>query len=231
MRFFMQVKQEIIPLDLIPHNDELDLLIELERERMTRDLHDELGQILSAIQLNSEAIKFVVGDKNEDALRLISAIQTKIKDAHNAVSEVINEKRPATTETDIAFKIKKEFLTRLNESPMRVVFGEMDESITISHVKWRQLHHIIQELITNIVRHARATEVRVTFYQKNLRLRLVVEDNGIGLPANINLSAMTSNGIVGIQHRVAMLNGMVEFSKLDATSDMQGLRVSLSIPY
>lgn len=227
----MQVKQEIIPLDLIPHNDELDLLIELERERMTRDLHDELGQILSAIQLNSEAIKFVVGDKNEDALRLISAIQTKIKDAHNAVSEVINEKRPATTETDIAFKIKKEFLTRLNESPMRVVFGEMDESITISHVKWRQLHHIIQELITNIVRHARATEVRVTFYQKNLRLRLVVEDNGIGLPANINLSAMTSNGIVGIQHRVAMLNGMVEFSKLDATSDMQGLRVSLSIPY
>ena len=231
MRFFMQVKQEIIPLDLIPHNDELDLLIELERERMTRDLHDELGQILSAIQLNSEAIKFVVGDKNEDALRLISAIQTKIKDAHNAVSEVINEKRPATTETDIAFKIKKEFLTRLNESPMRVVFGEMDESITISHVKWRQLHHIIQELITNIVRHARATEVRVTFYQKNLRLRLVVEDNGIGLPANINLSAMTSNGIVGIQHRVAILHGMVEFSKLDATSDMQGLRVSLSIPY
>ena len=227
----MQVKQEIIPLDLIPHNDELDLLIELERERMTRDLHDELGQILSAIQLNSEAIKFVVGDKNEDALRLISAIQTKIKDAHNAVSEVINEKRPATTETDIAFKIKKEFLTRLNESPMRVVFGEMDESITISHVKWRQLHHIIQELITNIVRHARATEVRVTFYQKNLRLRLVVEDNGIGLPANINLSAMTSNGIVGVQHRVAMLNGMVEFSKLDATSDMPGLRVSLSIPY
>lgn len=227
----MQVNQEIIPLDLIPNNDELDLLIELERERMTRDLHDELGQILSAIQLNSEAIKFVVGDKNEDALRLISAIQTKIKDAHNAVSEVINEKRPATTETDIAFKIKKEFLTRLNESPMRVVFGEMDESITISHVKWRQLHHIIQELITNIVRHARATEVRVTFYQKNLRLRLVVEDNGIGLPANINLSAMTSNGIVGVQHRVAMLNGMVEFSKLDATSDMPGLRVSLSIPY
>lgn len=231
MRFFMQVNQEIIPLDLIPHNDELDLLIELERERMTRDLHDELGQILSAIQLNSEAIKFVVGDKNEDALRLISAIQTKIKDAHNAVSEVINEKRPATTETDIAFKIKKEFLTRLNESPMRVVFGEMDESITISHVKWRQLHHIIQELITNIVRHARATEVRVTFYQKNLRLRLVVEDNGIGLPANINLSAMTSNGIVGVQHRVAMLNGMVEFSKLDASTDMPGLRVSLSIPY
>ncbi|QVL44807.1 MAG: hypothetical protein KFB94_05700 [Methylophilaceae bacterium] len=227
----MQVKQEIIPLDLIPHNDELDLLIELERERMTRDLHDELGQILSAIQLNSEAIKFVVGDKNEDALRLISAIQTKIKDAHNAVSEVINEKRPATTETDIAFKIKKEFLTRLNESPMRVVFGEMDESVTISHVKWRQLHHIIQELITNIVRHARATEVRVTFYQKNLRLRLVVEDNGIGLPANTNLSAMTSNGIVGLQHRVAMLNGMVEFSKLDATSDMPGLKVSLSIPY
>jgi signal transduction histidine kinase len=227
----MQVNQEIIPLDLIPNNDELDLLIELERERMTRDLHDELGQILSAIQLNSEAIKFVVGDKNEDALRLISAIQTKIKDAHNAVSEVINEKRPATTETDIAFKIKKEFLTRLNESPIRVVFGEMDESITISHVKWRQLHHIIQELITNIVRHARATEVRVTFYQKNLRLRLVVEDNGIGLPANINLSAMTSNGIVGVQHRVAMLNGMVEFSKLDATSDMPGLRVSLSIPY
>lgn len=227
----MQVNQDIVPLDLLPHNEDLDLLIELERERMTRDLHDELGQILSAIQLNSEAIKFVVGESNDDALRLVTAIQSKIKDAHNAVSEVLKEKRPTNIETDIAFKIKKEFISRFKESRVRIVFGEMDEAITLSQVKWKQLYHIIQELITNIVRHARATEVRVTFYQKNLRLRLVVEDNGIGLPAKVNLSEITSNGISGIKHRVAMLNGIVEFSKLDASSDVPGLRVSLSMPY
>jgi len=227
----MQVNQDVIPSDLLPKNDDIDLLIELERERLTRDLHDELGQILSAIQLNSEAIKFVVGETNLDALRLIEAIQTKIKDAHNAVSEIINEKRPTDVETNVALKIKKEFLTRLEESSLVIKFGEMDETITLSQVKWKQLYHIIQELITNIVRHSRATDVKVDFYQKNLRLCLVVEDNGVGLPSKSNLSEMTSNGISGIKHRVALLNGTIDFSNLGFSADRPGLRVSLSIPH
>ncbi len=227
----MQVNQDVIPSDLLPKNDDIDLLIELERERLTRDLHDELGQILSAIQLNSEAIKFVVGETNLDALRLIEAIQTKIKDAHNAVSEIINEKRPTDVKTNVALKIKKEFLTRLEESSLVIKFGEMDETITLSQVKWKQLYHIIQELITNIVRHSRATDVKVDFYQKNLRLCLVVEDNGVGLPGKSNLSEMTSNGISGIKHRVALLNGTIDFSNLGFSADRPGLRVSLSIPH
>jgi two-component system, NarL family, sensor histidine kinase UhpB len=227
----MPVNRDVIALDLLCKNDDMDLLIALERERITRDLHDALGQILCSIQLNSEAIKFAVGDNNEDALRLIAAIQSKVKDAHNAVSTIVNEKRPTDVETNIAFKIKKEFLTRLEESPIAIEFGEMDETITLPQVKWKQLYHIVQEVITNIIRHASATKVSVSFYQKNLRLCLVVEDNGIGLPAQSKLSKMNTNGISGIKHRVAMLNGTVLFSNLDFSDDMPGLRVLLSIPH
>jgi two-component system sensor histidine kinase DesK len=227
----MQMNQDVIPSDLLPKNDDMHLLIELERERLTRDLHDELGQILSAIQLNSEAIKFVVGETNLEALRLIEAIQTKIKDAHNAVSEIINKKSPTNIKTNIALKIKKELLTRLEDSHIVIKFGEMDETITLSQAKWDQLYHITQELITNIVRHSRATDVKVDFYQKNLRLCLVVEDNGVGLPRKSNLSEMTSNGISGIKHRVALLNGTINFSNLGFSADRPGLRVSLSIPH
>ncbi len=131
----MQMNQDVIPSDLLPKNDDMHLLIELEIERLTRDLHDELGQILSAIQLNSEAIKFVVGETNLEALRLIEAIQTKIKDAHNAVSEIINKKSPTNIKTNNALKIKKELLTRFEDSHIVIKFGEMDETITLSQAK------------------------------------------------------------------------------------------------
>lgn len=212
-------------------HDDVDVMLEMERNRLARDLHDNVIQIFAALKLNVQEIKHYINNPHHDLMQLVANIEKNIETGHAAIGRVIEPLKPSLSELNIALSIKHEILMRLEGSNIKVVFGEIDETIMLSEAKRTQLDYIVKEVISNIMLHAHADEVRVAFYQSHLKLRLVIEDNGIGFNDACGFEAIQSHGIDSIQYCVSLMDGTVEFLKSRFSNDTPGFSVSVSLPY
>ncbi|HUJ93095.1 MAG TPA: GAF domain-containing protein [Gaiellaceae bacterium] len=178
---------------------------ELERRRLARELHDETGQALTSILLSLSALEEVHDERELHAA--VAEVRELVRSTLQDVRQLAVELRP---------KVLDDFglvaaLERLTES-----FGEQ----TGISVHFQQLlptagrlpaevetalYRIVQESLTNIVKHARATSVSVVLTRKDDSVSVVVEDDGVGFePARERDGGI---GLAGMRERVALLGG------------------------
>jgi PAS domain S-box-containing protein len=181
---------------------------ESERRHLARELHDEIGQVLSAVSVNLKIVKSKV---DPAALpRLEESIQI-VDEATDKVRNLSLDLRPSVLDDFGLESALRWFVDRLSaRTGLRVHLKTEPHSSEVPFAIRNTCYRVIQEALTNVVRHASARQVWVEFVQKPSEIMLSIRDDGIGFDvsaARWRASKGHSMGLLGMHERVALLDG------------------------
>ncbi len=191
-----------------------------ERERIARDLHDLIGHTFSVITLKAELANKLMDKDIEKAKQEISSLENLSRDALSQVREVVTGYRTSDLNTELAHA---KYVLESNE----IHFEYQQDEVELSDVSNKELAIILKELVTNILKHSKATKVTAKVETLNEQVQLTVNDNGVGFNSTADKSNATANGSFGLQgisERVKKLNG-----KFSIQSD-QGTQIKIDVP-
>ena len=195
----------------------VERLREEERTRISREIHDELGQMLTGIKMDLRWMEHCLEQFGED--RRVNLILDKLvataelTDATaKAVQRIAAELRPGILDKlglPMALQYEADrFEERTGIACRLVVPGE---ELAMRLEATTAFFRIFQEALTNVTRHAKATAVEAELQREADGWRLEVRDNGQGM-ARVDLTKETSLGLLGMQERAALLGGGVTFA-------------------
>lgn len=197
-----------------------------ERKRIAREIHDDLGQKLTAVKMNVVWLeKQLSGEQAAVASKFKQTI-SYIDETNYSVRAILNELR---TDFLSGFSTKEAIQWLVNQFhtqtsiPVTLEMEELKE--TIEEPAASCLYRVLQETFTNITRHAQAQHVFVTLKKKGRLLYLQIKDDGIGFNQESPYPA-TSFGILGIKERVADVNGNFNL----VTAPGMGTTIKIQIP-
>jgi signal transduction histidine kinase len=199
---------------------------EEERRHLSRELHDETAQLLSAVKMELAILRDVVPEPHagrvDDALALtdagIRSIRAVIHDLRPSLLDDLGLV-PALRSVANAFAQRSGTQVRLDLLPA-VDLPSLDDGADLA------FYRALQEALSNIGRHADATVVDVVLRRDGESVSLTVVDNGCGLPANQNGSAHSGMGLIGMRERFASLGGSVQLRD----NPGGGARLDVSLP-
>ena len=186
----------------------LQSLIEDERTRISREIHDELGQALTAIKLELSLIRrSLVSDGLDEQVAKVQEIERGVIRIIRTVRKISTELRPGILdELGVAAAIEwmaKDFQNRTGIG-CKVAIQGVDK--IPDNVRATAIFRIVQEALTNVMRHAAASQVNVSLKKKDHTLIVEVRDNGIGIIEGRMIDSK-SFGLIGIRERVQLLGG------------------------
>ena len=184
---------------------------EEERTRVAREIHDELGQALTAIKLDLTALLRDLPSDQEPAVRHGQSILKLLDETIQSVRRIATDLRPGVLD-DLGLVAAVEWAAEEFQArtgiKCRVSLPESDIAMDPEHAT--ALFRIFQETLTNVARHANATQVNIRLVQ-NGDLSLEVRDDGKGIREG-QLSAGQSLGILGMRERALLLGGELTIS-------------------
>jgi two-component system NarL family sensor kinase len=192
---------------------------ENERRRFATDLHDGLGQLISAVRLNLS--RGEVEKKSVDqAVEILNEMNSEIRNiAFNLMPQVLM--RSGLTEA------LDELAARINRTEkMRITIGAFDMVPIHETEKKVALYRICQEWINNVIKYSHCTQISVQLVQHQQELVITIEDNGTGFDPSI-LPDSLGNGWKNINSRLAMVHGQIE---VDSLPNRPGTTVIIAVP-
>jgi len=191
----------------------LQSLLEEERTRISREIHDELGQSLTALKLDLSLIRRkILSDGLAEESGKVHEIEQSVSRIIRTVRKIATDLRPGILdELGVVAAIKwvaKNFQGRTGISCKVVVEGTGRIS---DSARATTIFRIVQEALTNVMRHAAASQVKVSLEKKGDTLIVEVRDNGIGIKEEMIFDSK-SLGLVGIRERVLLLGGEASIS-------------------
>lgn len=201
---------------------------EAERQRLARELHDEIGQALTAVNLNLQALQLGITDAT-----IAARLQDSLKIIEQTLDQVRNlslDLHPSILDDLGLVAALKWYLDRHAERgglviKLRADLPEPDLPAELKSTCFR----VAQEAITNIVRHANAKHVRVELHQHKRELELVIRDDGLGFevePARRRAARGASLGLLGMQERIALVGGRLRIKSAPG----QGTEIRATYP-
>jgi two-component system, NarL family, sensor histidine kinase UhpB len=208
-------------------SEHLQRVRERERTRIAREVHDELGQFLTALKIDLTFLGQGLLPEQSTILDQIRTMELRINSAVHKVREICSELRPSILD-DFGLSAAIEWHAEDYQKKTGIqFFMKLDPHIPIIEKRLASvLFRIFQEAVTNVIRHAEASKVRLSLKQENNKLVLKVSDNGKGISKN-NISSPSSLGIIGIRERVRFWNGELQFK----SSKNKGTTITVSIPH
>ena len=201
-------------------------LREDERKRIARELHDELGQLLTALKFDL----LLLGNDYRENKELVERIEVLDHYISNTIMKTVQEistkLRPAVLDK-IGLKAAIEWLSeelKLRNSISSEIVTNFEES-DISSACSTTLFRIIQESFTNMVRHAQASSVKVSLIKRKNNLELIIKDNGQGFNESI-VNSSNSLGLLGMRERAISINGDLKIESHPG----KGTSIKLSVP-
>jgi signal transduction histidine kinase len=181
---------------------------EEERTNIARDIHDELGQALAALKMDIVWLSEKYGDHTQIAAKGKS-METIINETILAVKRISSELRPALLDhfgLGAAMEWQAEEFHKRSGMQCRIALDPCDLSVDMNHAI--VLFRIFQEALTNVIKHAKATEVDAVLTLEDDRIVLVINDNGVGIP-DCHVSGSSSFGLIGMRERLYTLGGTI----------------------
>jgi PAS domain S-box-containing protein len=195
-----------------------------ERTRIAREIHDDLGQGLTGlkIDLSRLAARLPKVDLINEARSMLALVDGAIR----SVRRICTELRPGVLD-DLGLMAaidwqRQEFEARTN---IRCQFNTDMVDIDLDRQVATAVFRILQETLTNVARHANATDVTIALKRCRDRLVLIVQDNGRGISER-EIAGRTSLGLLGMRERAALLGGQFSIEGLP----MRGTVVTLEVP-
>jgi signal transduction histidine kinase len=203
----------------------LQFVREEERTRIAREVHDELGQALTGLKLD---LSMLAGKPVSDRVlkRRVKDMEAQVDATILTVRRIATELRPGVLDSlGLAAAIEWQAADFQKATGIRCLV-----SIHVMESNWDRefstvCFRIFQETLTNIIRHANATQVEVVLTQANKELILMVSDNGRGI-SDKDVADARSIGITGMRERVAQVGGEVSFLGVPS----KGTTVTMRVP-
>ena len=191
---------------------------EAERLRIARDLHDSLGGLLSSVKMHFAGLK---GSDNESFSKVDSLIDDSCNElrrvAHNMMPDALIKFGLVNALEDLAGKLEADGKLSINIQGIGMNY-RLERSTEIA------IYRIIQELLSNVIKHAGASEVLVQLAQHGHQLNIIVEDDGSGIAHG--RKKVNGMGLKNVESRVSYLNGRIEYD----SSDKSGTTVTIDVP-
>jgi signal transduction histidine kinase len=208
----------------------IQTLREEERTRISREIHDELGQLLTGTKMQLRLIEDRLANRNDRTLNpliddLVETAET-IDETIDSVRRISSGLRPlALDHLGLAAALDEEALqfTRRTGIEVRMTVREWENPLPADMET--TAFRIFQEALTNIARHAQATRIDAECKVEGQSLQLTIRDNGLGIDVSA-ISNPASLGIAGMLERAAGVDGKVAFTSLPE----KGTEVALTIP-
>lgn len=197
---------------------------EQERAHIAREIHDELGQVLTGLKMDIVWLsKRVEAPALRDKARAMSRM---VDDTLRTVRKISTGLRPEVLDDmGLVAAIAWQTTTFQKRAGVRCHSSLPPETVVFDKDLSTTMFRIFQELLTNVARHAQATRLDVELRSVDDRLVLKVSDNGVGIaPGNAN--GKTSLGLLGMRERARQLGGSIDISSVRGA----GTRVAVSIP-
>ena len=179
-----------------------------ERRRISRDLHDDINQQLALLAMDIEAVGKQLSSLPGNLGRAVCAIQDRVIELSDVVRHLAYQLHPSILD-DLGLPIA---LQRLVEdftarSHIRGSFGHKNISAAVPQEVATCLYRVTQESLSNVARHAEATQVDVELTGFQSELMVTITDNGVGFDSEQSRNGSHSLGLLGMKERVALVHG------------------------
>ncbi|MCS6974033.1 MAG: sensor histidine kinase [Cyclobacteriaceae bacterium] len=195
---------------------------EEERQRIARDLHDGIGQQLSGVILQLESAKHRA--HGSELKTIVSSLSDNLRKTASEVRTLSHDMMPRSlTELGLVPAITDLLARTFSNTSVQCTFHHHLATDRFDAKTELTLFRVVQELVNNIIRHAQASQVSVNLFKMKDKLRLTVEDNGVGFDAQ---AAQSGHGLMNIRSRVEGVKGTVLFEQ----NGKSGTLVTVTVP-
>lgn len=211
---------------------------EAERRRVSRELHDQTGQDLLCIRLKLELMEQSVGGRDPEWKDRLGEVRDLTERTIMEVRRLIGALSPAVLEQlglaaalrQLAYRLRQ-----MHQCKVRLQIGKLANLPKRLEII---VYRLVQECVSNIVKHSQATHVNICVSSADGSLRLQVEDDGVGFDVEEALGRRDTFGLSGIRERVALLGGELEIaskvrkegSPRSAGRGAVGARIDVELP-
>jgi signal transduction histidine kinase len=196
---------------------------ETEREHLAREMHDELGALLTAAKLDVARIRAKLGDNNDALVQRLTHLTETLNSVISLKRKIVEDLRPSSL-SNLGLVSALDILVREYGAHTGLVMNTMLDPVALDDDHELTLYRVAQESLTNISKYAHAKEVNVSLQAHDHYVELDIVDNGVGFDLDSRLHA--SYGFAGMRHRVEALNGRLEVTSAPG----KGTRVKAIIP-
>ncbi|MGQ9412454.1 sensor histidine kinase [Streptococcus pluranimalium] len=190
-----------------------------ERKRISREIHDTLGHALTGISAGIDAVRVLVDINPDKAKEQLASVSEVVREGIIDVRRSLNKLRPDALEgrtlKDALCKVIKEYQ---EVSQVDIVFSYEWETIDLSVAVEDIIFRVVQESITNSVRHGHASKVTIHFYEEE-DFVMSIQDNGVGAE-----DITFGYGLMQMRERLAIIGGRIAFNGND------GFKTTIHIP-
>ncbi len=209
--------------DLSAH---LQAMREEERKKIARDLHDELGQALTALRMELSWLKKKLPENDKVLHEKVASISKVVDDTVRTVQRISTELRPGILDDlGLVPAIEWQAAEFQNHTGIKCEVSLNNKDLVLDQDRSAAVFRILQETLTNVARHANATRVKVTLNEKVGKLMLRINDNGKGITPR-QISGSKSLGLIGIRERAYSLGGEARI----VGNAARGTTVTVTIP-
>lgn len=209
------VRQIALTEDLHRARGRLANVLEEERRRIRRDLHDGLGPSLATVVMGLDEARAVHRTDAERTERLLGDLKEQTRGAIEDIRSLVYGLRPsALDELGLRAAVKQLVEGTIGRTSIEVTFDAPDTLSGVAAAPEVAAYRIVQEALTNVVRHSGATRAWVTLSLSGEALTVEVRDDGRGLPNPVSPGI----GITSMRERVEDIGGTVTFSSAGGTT-------------
>lgn len=208
-----------------------------EQRRIARELHDQVGQTVTGLSLGLKSLEALLKDARapSDACRQVHWLQALAGEIGRDIHRAAVDLRPTALD-DLG--LREALATLLRQwalrHDIRSDFQILGESVRLPAAVETAIYRIVQEALTNVLKHAQASTVSLSLEQRTEEVRVIIEDDGLGfdveatpVPSTNGSPAKPRLGLSGIRERLSLLQGSLTLE----TSPGSGTTLFVRIPY
>lgn len=213
-------------LDLTELSTHLQSMAEKERSALSRELHDELGGLLVAARMDVSWIEERVGGSDPELLAHFKRLQEALQEGVDLKRRVVENLRPTLLDNlGLLPALRWQVADSCGRAGLRCIENYPREELNLIPEASIAIFRIVQESLTNIIKHAQAHNVEVSIETQAESLVITVRDDGVGL-SDERREALRSHGLAAMRHRATALGGELRISRLAA----RGTQVEARLP-
>lgn len=194
-----------------------------ERGHLARELHDELGALLTAAKLDVARLKSRLGTNQPEATERLQHLTTTLNSGIALKRRIVEDLRPSSL-SHLGLVASLEILAREFEQRAELPITTDLENVDLGGSAQLTVYRLIQESLTNIGKYAEATKVTISLQNIDGYVSVEVHDNGKGF--DLNAVNPGSHGLIGMRHRVEAAGGQLTVT----TSPLAGTKITAVLP-
>jgi two-component system, NarL family, sensor kinase len=195
---------------------------EKERKRLAEELHDGVGAKLSGVKMSVEFLQQELANTLKEHT---TQILDNLNEGINELREISHNLQPSAIGIKGLKQSLEDFIYNLNKKKQTVIsfYWHADEMVFRNEQSELNIYRICTELLSNILKHAKATEASLQLIVQDEELQLIVEDNGVGFDTGL---LATGIGLINLRNRVDHEKGILNID----SQPQQGTTIIISLP-